>query len=413
VNDLPSSWAAAAPYLFLAGACLTVLARVRTAARGSAPLLAAMVAVGGFGLAIGRQPLVAFLGLFMIPTASVGYGAFRGRGGLLPFVAYAASDVGLAAALLHRHGVTALWSTPHPAHLGAGAALVAVAAALRLAGLGGEGTCEPATGSVPQGGRATLEHRTSPGWGAAVAGVGWWQGLFLAWWVGPPAGAALATAALGLCACGVLAGRGRRPGAGLVFAGALAALLAALGAGAATLAVVGLAGTAFAMGERAVSTATLVIAPLSAPAASGLLSQIRPWAPEALAVFALAWAAALHHLVLVPPSRGGRMPAALAAAGTLALLVGRGPVTTVWAVYGLGLAAVAAAAVKGPAPAETAGALPYGAGEAPASSGAPPGPGGIGTAREAALALLGAGLLAVALVVEAELTFTGLRTGFL
>ena len=140
------------------------------------------------------------------------------------------------------------------------------AATLRLVGLGGEETADPAAGSVPQGGRTTLEYRTSSGWGAA--------------------------------------GRGRRPGTGPVFAGALAALLPALGTGAATLAVVGLAGTAFAMGERAVSTATLVIAPLSAPAASGLLSQIRPWAPEALAVFALAWAAALHHLVLVPPSRG-------------------------------------------------------------------------------------------------------------
>src|SRR2546422_7862866 len=147
---------------------------------------------------------------------------------------------------------------------------------------------------MPDIGRA----RGHPGRGRLVAGA-------VPRLVGrPPAAAALATAALGLCAYGVLAGRGRRPGTGLVFAGSLTALLAALGAGAATLAVVGLAGTAFAMGERAVSTATLVIAPLSAPAASGLLPQIRPWAPEALAVFALAWAAALHQLVLVPPSRG-------------------------------------------------------------------------------------------------------------
>jgi len=44
VNDLPPSWAAAAPYLFLAGACLTVLAAA-IRARGSAPLLAAVVAL--------------------------------------------------------------------------------------------------------------------------------------------------------------------------------------------------------------------------------------------------------------------------------------------------------------------------------------------------------------------------------
>jgi len=69
--------------------------------------------------------------------------------------------------------------------------------------------------------------------------------------------------------------------------------------------------------------------------------------------------------------------------------------------------------VKGPSPEETAGALSSGADEAPEERGGPPGAAGLGTPREAALALLGAGLLAVALVVEAELTFTGLRTGFL
>jgi hypothetical protein len=362
--------------------------------------------LGAFGLAIGRQPLVVFLGLFMITTVALAPGVLRGGGGLGAFISFAASDLALVLGLMHRHAATGIWTTPAPGRVGAGALLVALAAGLRLGAHAGG----PDLASKP-----------------ALTQAGWFQGLFLAWWAGPSAGTALALVAVALWSGGVAMARGERQESGLLFAGGLAALLAGLGAGPATMAAVGLAGTSFTMGDRAVSMATLSLAPLSAPAAAGVLSGLHPsipWLPAALGLLVLTLATALHHLLgLRPiPTPSRLLPAVAAAAVTAVVLAVQGGETVVWAAYGLGLAGVAAARAVRP------GNMDYG-GEPPADAwergpdagrdlddtggdhlGEHP---GLGSVREAALAALGAALLIVALLMVGELTITGLRTNFL
>lgn len=444
MSDLPASWARMAPYLFVAAAAVAVVAAVLGrprrvdpeahsdrepvmvgAAGGEAarqwtvsppwepalralgpstrravrnPLLGAAIGLGGFGLAIGREPVVVFLALFMVPTVALAPVVFRGRGGGGEFLAFAASDLALVLGLLHRYAASGLWATPTPGRIGAGALLMALAAGLRLAGV--------------------LRGQEGP----VLARIGWFQGLFLAWWVGPSSGAALPLAAVGLWAGGIAAAREGRAECGLWFAGSLAALLAGLGAGAATIAVVGFAGISFAMGERAVSLATLALAPLSAPVTGGMLPALRPWLPAALAVFAVTWALALHRLLtsapIATPTRARMVPAVAAGAGTAALLVTRGSETVAWAAYGLGLAAILAVRAVQPAAMHYRGALPAEPGSAGEHSGRDlsrnPGPNpGLGSLREAAVAALGAALLLVALVVLGGFTLSGLRTSFL
>jgi hypothetical protein len=431
LNDLPASWAPACPYLFVAAAVVAVAAAAldgrqrnrqpappvagEEAARlwtvsppwepplrrsGPAtrrdPLLAAfgLAALGlaAFGLAIGRQPVVVFLGLFMIPTIALAPGVLRGRSGPAPFIAFAASDLSLVLGLVHRHAATGMWTTPAPGHVGAGALLVALAAGLRLGGA----AAGPELASMP-----------------VLTRAGWFQGLFLAWWAGPSAATALVVAAVALWAGGVALARGGRQESGLLFAGGLAALLAGLGAGAATLTVVGLAGISFTMGERAISMATFGLAPLSAPAvAVEILPGMAPWTPAALGVFVLLVAIALHHLVgLAPvPTRSRLVPAVAAAVVTAVVLAARGAETVVWTAYGLGLAGVVAAMAVRPAHMHYGGETPgdtWGPGE---DAGEHP---GLGSVREAALATLGVALLVVALLMVGQLTITGLRTNFL
>ncbi|MCW3044898.1 MAG: hypothetical protein JWL57_3056 [Actinobacteria bacterium] len=435
MNDLPASWAPLGPYLFVAAAAVVVAASALGARQrkrqpappvageeatrlwtvtppwepalrraGAAtrrvsrdPLLAALgpAALGltAFGLAIGRQPVVVFLGLFMIPTVALAPGVLRGRSAPAPFISFAASDLSLVLGLVHRHAATGIWTTPAPGHVGAGALLVALAAGLRLGGV----AAGPDLASLP-----------------APTQAGWFQGLFLAWWAGPSTAAALALVAVALWAGGVAMARGGRQESGLLFAGGLAALLAGLGAGAATLTAVGLAGTSFAMGDRAISMATLGLAPLSAPAvAVGILPALRPWIPAALGFFVVAVAIALHLLLDLPTvrARARLVPAGAAATVTAVLLAARGAETVVWAVYGLGLAGVVAALAVRPAN------MHYG-GETPADTWGPDEDAGLerpglGSVREAALAALGGALLVVALLMVGQLTVTGLRTNFL
>jgi hypothetical protein len=437
LNDLPASWARLGPYLFVAAAAVVVAATAldgrqrkgpgrqpapvvagEEAARlwtvsppwepalrlaGPAtrrvsrhPLLAtlglAALGVTAFGLAIGRQPVVVFLGLFMIPTVALAPGVLRGRRRPAPFISFAASDLCLVLGLVHRHAATGIWTTPSPGHVGAGALLVALAAGLRLGGV----AAGPDLASLP-----------------ARTQAGWFQGLFLAWWAGPSTATALALVAVALWAGGVAMAREGRQESGLLFAGGLAALLAGLGAGAATLTAVGLAGTSFTMGDRAVSMATLGLAPLSAPAAAvGILPAMAPWIPAALGVFVVAVAIALHLLLdlTAVPARSRLVPVGAAAAVTAVLLAERGAETVVWAVYGLGLAGVVAALAVRPSNMHYGGETPadtWGPGE---EAGEHP---GLGSVREAALAALGGALLVVALLMVGQLTVTGLRTNFL
>jgi hypothetical protein len=372
VSDLPGFPIQALPYLFLVGAALTFFGFMES---GNASWRAWAVAVVAFGAAIGMNPMVAFLAIFLIPTALVGVGVLKGEGGHVSFLASAASDLALAGALTLNHAATSLWSVPAPGQFGPGAVLGALAAILRLGGI---------VGDTPRGREAVLS-------------VSWWQGMYLLWLVGPSGGAELAVGAAALWVVGIaLARAGRREG-GFAFAGGLAALLAALGQGALGLASVGVAGAAFGLGERTVSVWTLGILPLSVAARRADLSEVGLSLVAPLLVLPVAWAAVLHHLPLAgSPGRRGWVPSAFAGIGTLAVLAGR-PELLIWGAYGVGVAALVASTLMIPhyLPPE-------------------PEPEGIGPPPKQRLLASGAwALLALAFALELRLLLTGLSTGFL
>lgn len=360
------------PYLFVAAAGLAI-----ASGRGSLWTLAGGAAgAAAFGLALGREPLVVFLALFLAPTALAGVRAWRGRAGLDTFGLFALSDAALALGLTIQHARTTLWTLPEAGGWGTSAGmLVAGAATLRLAGARPDGS----GGAQP------------------LAAPGWWQGMFLAWWAGEAAAPVMVPGAAALVAMGILLARRGHGESGLAVGGGLGALLAALGAGPLLLGVAGLAGVAFAAGERAVSFWTLGVLPLSAPAGAALGVE-RVGLPFAAggAVLTPALAAAAHYLPRAgSPGRGGLLPAAAAAGGAIALLAGR-PELLVWLAYGTLAAAVGADLLSASSPREpergpTPAVLP--AGRAPA--------------------LASVAAFAVALVLEARLVLLGVTTGFL
>ncbi len=371
MSDLPGLPTQALPYLFLVGAIITFFGFMEG---GRASWPSWLVAIIGFGVAIGLDPMVAFLGIFLIPTALVGIGVLRGEGGHISFLAFAASDLVLAGALTLNHAATSLWSLPEPGQFGPGALLAALAATLRLGGI---------VGDAPRGREAVLT-------------VGWWQGMFLIWWVGPSGGAGLAVAAAALWIVGIgLARAGRREG-GFAFAGGLAALLAALGQGALGLASVGVAGAAFGLGERIVSVWTLGILPLSVAARRADLSEVGLSLVAPLLVLPIAWAAVLHHLPLAgSPGPRGWVPSAFAGIGTLAVLAGR-PELLIWGAYGVGMAAFVASTLTIPhyLPPEAE-------------------PQAVESPRRRLLASGAWALLGLAFALEMRLLLSGLSTGFL
>lgn len=354
-------------------------------------------AVAAFGLAVGREPSIMFLVLFIIPTICLGVAAISRRIHPLPFLILAASDVVLAVAVSIYQSKSALWSLPPVAGWGFGGGFAAGAAILKLV--------------APV---AASDRREGP-----LVSVGWWQGAMLAYWAGVPAGIVLVVG--GVALWGVAAAFPRPSMASLGLAGGTLALAAGLGVGLAGLLVVGFAGTALAMGERVVSTWTVAILPLSLLTA-GLALPTGPYMVLGAAVFPLAWAAMSKRMTRVkPPEQQVQFLISAAAAGACIWLAAAGVSLVpelaqgvnligslengIWLLLGVAAAATAAYGVI--APSQTPSDLepePVGA-----------------TGEYSQFQLLVPGLIppvawlvvAVSVILAVRLVLAGLRTGFL
>jgi hypothetical protein len=286
-----------------------------------------------WALAIGREPSVIFLVLFLIPTIVMGVAAARHRLAATPFLLMALSDIALAIAFSIFQSKTALWTLPEIGGWGSGAGLAAAAAILRL------------------GAAADVDDPKEGG----LVSIPWWQGAMLAYWVGGPGAAVLVVG--GILLWGAAAYSSHSNLAALSLAGGMLAVAAGLGADLAGVIVLGLAGTALVMGERVAATWMVAVLPLSLMTLLTLPSG--PLMALAALIFPGAWAAMSTRLNLIRPTAEGlpylSLGATLVGAGYVAANassfftgvgeLGEGgiPVEAInaaWLVYGAGLAAM-------------------------------------------------------------------------
>lgn len=333
-----------------------------------------------FALSIGRDPSPVFVGLFAIPTiflaashvtplAPLFARIFPSTGKAVSergqnFAFFALSDLLVVIGVTVRYAATFEWSVPRT--WTSGATLIALAGVSRLIG------AMRATG--------------------VTGSFFMWQGLFLVDWVSEVSGPALIASALGFLALGVVRRR-ELTAPGLAFG--LALLMAALGAPASALLVVGIAVLAFHLGERSLSAWVILAAPLSA--ASHLSAARYHWsAGLAAGAIVLSWGAAANRMASLPGGSAGRVPAFFAAFGTAGLFWSVEPELLVWLVYAgaVGLAAVSFA--LGPSPVS-----PYWIAEA--------------SEERDPVWLHTAGWVAIvaAILLETRLVLIGISTGFL
>lgn len=290
---------------FVLGALVSRLGFGASARRDSWSYLIALVA---FGLAVSSmgRPSVVLLGLFVVPTFLFGMRS-RGQGSAWTFAMLAGSDVSLALGISQRHADLDLWSLPGAGGWKAGAVLIGMAALLRLAA------------PLPQACPLFL--------------VGWWQGLFLVWWSSTSADVLVGLAGLVLITSALVVPAGGR---GLLIAGGLAAVLGGAGWTGA-LFPIGVAGAAFVLGERTVSTILLGALPFSAVWAEAP-SQL-PWGILPSLAIPLVFVAGMQGLTSAGVAGwGGRVPAVAGVIATAGLFGSDGSLT-LWAAYGLGLTA--------------------------------------------------------------------------
>lgn len=257
-------------------------------------------ALCGFALGIGGYPFALVLLFFAITTLSLGVKRVGGDRGPA-FLASAASDLLLAAALSARLASGAAWEFPQPGEWSSGSALAAGAAALRLAG----------AAASPPGRHSIL----------------WWQGSYLASSV-----AAGAVPVFVVLAVTAFAWTWRRPeshsSSALLVAAGVAVILTAVGAPDLAVVSVGLAAYAFELGSRVVAPWALALLPLSP--ASWISFAARPPIESraevaAAAVFLpLLWAGAIT-AVVVRPRRAGFGGAPAAGAVACAAFLAGGP----------------------------------------------------------------------------------------
>lgn len=293
-----------------------------------------------WALAIGREPSVVFLGIFLVPTIVMGVAVALRRLSPTPFVLLALSDILLGLALSIYQSKTALWTLPAVGEWGPAAGLAAAAAILRL------GSASDVKDSKEGG----------------LVSLGWWQGAMIAYWVGPE-GVALLVAG-GILLWGTAAYASHSNLAALSLSGGVLAVAAGLGADVAGVIVLGLAGTALVLGERVVATWLVAILPVSLLTLLALPSGELMVIPAV--VFPGAWAAMTTRLAGIKPTEAGMsalQPAAsmvgiaFAAALVSSFFTGGGetgelglPVEAlngVWLVYGAGLAAMVAYSLVG------------------------------------------------------------------
>lgn len=288
-----------------------------------------------WALAIGREPSVIFLILFLVPTIVLGIAVARHRLSPAPFLLMALSDIALAIAFSIYQSKTALWTLPEVGGWGSGAGLAAGAAILRL------------------GAAADVDDPKEGG----LVSVPWWQGAMLAYWVGGQGASAAVLVVGGILLWGAAAYTSHSNLSALSLAGGVLAVAAGLGGDLAGVIVLGLAGTGLVMGERVVSAWMVAILPLS------LLTLLTLPEGQLMALAALifpgAWAAMSTRLNTVKPT-AEEVPylssaAMMVGVAYIAALVSRfvtGPgevgeagipvelINAIWLIYGAGMAAM-------------------------------------------------------------------------
>ena len=275
--------------VFVVAGALTLAAVAVRLPRGW--LVWAIPALAAFGLSIGREPSVVFLGLFVCATLILGFAVLRGSMRPACFALFAVSDLFLALALSAQQRATSLWTLPVAGEWAPrAAALLVVASILRLGAI-----------------------RTDSSPGSAL--VGWWQGVALAWWAGPSAPWILVVGGLALWGSGGLSAK--RYGVNyLVVTGGLIALVSAAGGTRTAIVVAALAGLAGLMGERMVSTFALALAPLSV----ATVFAVPFGAPAVFAAILLPAAALWAGPHLTPPLEPAASPTARLIAAGAAIL---------------------------------------------------------------------------------------------
>lgn len=349
-----------------------------------------------FAVAVGREPSVVFLGLFLLPTIVMGVGALLRRISPIPFLLIVLSDVALAIALSLYQSKTSLWSLPPVGEWGTGAAaLAAVAAVLRL-GTGSDVADSREGGLLP---------------------VAWWQGVMLAYWAGTEAAVVLVVGGAALWAAGAYLARSNL--AALSLAGGTVAVAAALEPGILPVLVIGLAGTGLAMGERVAAPWAIAILPLSF-IASGIELPTGPYLVLPALLFPPAWAAMTARVsrirpprdakLIVGPTSGLLVMAYLVAVGVSLVDLDLGSnrvqvpaeaINMLWLLYGLGVAASVAYWIVGD--------------DAPGSP-PPEKPSHFSQFHDLVNRLIPAvawAIFGVAMIIAVRLLLAGLRTGFL
>lgn len=311
---------------------------------------------------------VKFLWLLLVPALSMAVAFwFEKIPGRLLLI-YVLSDLCVALAVSSHYQAGTEWSLPAPGSWEAGVGLLGAAALLRL-------------------GATVVE---APRLSMGLVLLGWWQGALLAWLAGSSASSVLVLGGV-LLVLGFIALRFDSSTGPLVVFGGIVAMLAASGADPLAVVAVGLAGTAFILGDRAAAIWAAAL-PLSAPAA--LAWSAVGVSPIPIIAGVPLTAVAVYRLVPIARSTGGRLTAVAAVALTMTAVPDQ---TLRWLLYAVAVSGVvtltltkAKPIVPSPLPAEV-------------------------ISAELRPAMLGAIVipLFINVVLAARLTLIGLSTGFL
>lgn len=309
-----------------------------------------------------------FLWLLLIPSLSMAVAFWFKKiiGRIL--IVYVVADLCTALAVtIHQRASTGWW-LPEPGAWESGAPLIAAAALLRL------------------GSPIIDVQRSSRG----LVLLGWWQGALLGWLAGRSAAPILISGGACLLLAYILLRKDSRPSPLLVF-GVIIAVVAASGSSALAVTAVGLAGSAFLLGERGASVWAAVLS-LSVPAtliwSQGDVSSLPIIVGTPLA------AMAVYGLAREAPGQGGALAAITAVALSVAALPDK---TLRWLLYGVATAGMVTLSLTRP--------------RSVAPSPLPAEPFDSDRTRPMTWAL--AILLLPSVFLAARLTLVGLSTGFL
>lgn len=350
-----------------------------------------------FAVAVGREPSVVFLGLFLLPTVVMGVAAFMRRISPTGFILVVLSDVALGIALSLFQSKTSLWSLPEAGGwIDLGAAGLAGAAAILRLGVASDVVDSREGGLLP---------------------VAWWQGVMLAYWAGTEAAVVLVVGGAALWAVGAYVARSNL--AALSLAGGTVAVAAALEPGILPVLVIGLAGIGLAAGERVAAPWAVAILPLSF-IAGAIELPTGPFVALPALLFPPAWAAMTGRMSQIRPPQDARLVVGPASGllvvaylvaigatfvnldlGSSGVEVPPGALNALWLFYGLGIAAAVAYWVVGD---DRPGVVPP---EKPAHFSQ------FHDLVNRLIPVVAWGIFGVAAIIAVRLLLAGLRTGFL